>query len=94
MPLNQGLQTEYIVGRDVTDNHYHVEVVRSALTRSLVARFSDIRDEIVAAFNDNIPSKPGGRVAQRYAKRLANRFLRMGFSIRIGDSHASCVPNQ
>ena len=64
MPLKQGLQTEYIVGRDVTDNHYHVEVVRSALTRSLVARFGDIRDEIVAAFNDNIPSKPGGRVAQ------------------------------
>ncbi|KAF4600637.1 hypothetical protein EYR38_005280 [Pleurotus pulmonarius] len=57
--VNDGLQTEYIVGRDVTDNHYHVEVVRSALTRSLVARFGDIRDEIVAAFNDNIPSKPG-----------------------------------
>ncbi|KAF9486888.1 cytochrome P450 [Pleurotus eryngii] len=56
---NDGLQIEYILGRDVADNHYHIEVVRSALTRSLVARFGDIRDEIVAAFNDNIPSKPG-----------------------------------
>ncbi|KDR68413.1 hypothetical protein GALMADRAFT_78764 [Galerina marginata CBS 339.88] len=39
-------QTDYMIGRQIRRDPYHVNVVRSALTRNLAIRFPDIKDEI------------------------------------------------
>ncbi|KAG6872887.1 hypothetical protein C0995_005592 [Termitomyces sp. Mi166 len=43
------------MGPEAFHNHYHVEVIRSPLTRNLVARFPDVQDEIKSAFEEYIP---------------------------------------
>ncbi|KNZ80774.1 Ent-kaurene oxidase [Termitomyces sp. J132] len=49
------LQIMYTMGPEVFYSSYHVEVVRSPLTRNLVARFPDVQDEIQSAFKEYIP---------------------------------------
>ncbi|PBK82225.1 cytochrome P450 [Armillaria gallica] len=49
------LQMGYTIGRDVFADPYHINVVRSALTRNIAVCFEDVADEIQEAFNDNIP---------------------------------------
>jgi hypothetical protein len=53
------MQTKYMMGRGLDDQRYHVATVRTPLTRSLVDRFSDIRDEISECFKDYIPPTKG-----------------------------------
>jgi hypothetical protein len=48
------------VGREVTDNPYHINIVRGPLTRNLANQFEDIRDEMVLAVNDMIPLQKDG----------------------------------
>ncbi|KAG6885315.1 hypothetical protein C0993_003292 [Termitomyces sp. T159_Od127] len=43
------------MGPEAFHDSYHVEVVRSSLTRNLVARFPDVQDEIRSAFEELIP---------------------------------------
>ncbi len=50
---------EYTIGRDVFADPYHINVVRSALTRNIAVRFEDVADEIQEAFHDNIPMTEG-----------------------------------
>ena len=38
---------------------YHIPVIRGQLTRNLGNLFSDLRDEIVLAFDENIPQTEG-----------------------------------
>ncbi|KAI0080996.1 cytochrome P450 [Panus rudis PR-1116 ss-1] len=40
---------------DFDNDPFHIEIVRGQLTRYLASLFGDIRDEIVAAYNDLIP---------------------------------------
>ncbi|KAK7457858.1 hypothetical protein VKT23_010202 [Stygiomarasmius scandens] len=49
------LQLDYTVGSAVRTNLYHVNVVKGPLTRNISTRFSDIRDEIISAFGDEVP---------------------------------------
>ena len=51
------MQTDYTLGRPPRIDPYHIDVVRTPLTRNLGARFEDLRDEIKAAFADEIPAK-------------------------------------
>ncbi|KAF4574541.1 hypothetical protein EYR36_005885 [Pleurotus pulmonarius] len=53
--IQEIMQTKYLLGETVYSTHYHVDFVRSSLTRILAARFDDVRDEITVAFSDNIP---------------------------------------
>ena len=53
----------YTMGPDVFSSSYHVEVVRSPLTRSLVARFPDVNDEIRSAFEEYVPQTEGQKRA-------------------------------
>ncbi|KAJ3478574.1 hypothetical protein NLI96_g9659 [Meripilus lineatus] len=50
-----GLQTDYTMGTAISNNPYHVPIIRSQLTRNLSTLFSDIRDELSTAFKDFIP---------------------------------------
>lgn len=46
---------DYTLGAETRMDPYHIPIVRTTLTRALADRFSDIKDEIIAAFNDIIP---------------------------------------
>ncbi|KAL5480959.1 hypothetical protein ACEPAI_9900 [Sanghuangporus weigelae] len=57
------LAVKYTMGPLIYGNHYHVDLVRSQLTRNLEALYDEIYDEIVQAFEDNIniPQVVGGK---------------------------------
>ncbi|KAG6866486.1 hypothetical protein C0991_003030 [Blastosporella zonata] len=52
----ESIQTIYTMGPEIHFDQYHVDVVKSSLTRSLVERFPDVQDEIAAAFQDFVPA--------------------------------------
>ena len=53
----------FTMGGEVFSSSYHVEVVRSPLTRNLVARFPDINDEIKSDFEEYVPQTEGQKKA-------------------------------
>lgn len=55
------------MGREVTDNPYHINIVRGPLTRNLANQFDDIRDEMVLAVNDMIPCQKDGALLSKYS---------------------------
>jgi hypothetical protein len=62
----QYLQLDYTLGPEVTTNPYHINVVRSTMTRNVAAQFEDMHSEAVSAFEDLISSnslgKPGSNI--------------------------------
>ena len=56
---NNTVQLKYIVAKEVTRSQYHVGVIRGTLTRNIAVQFGDVRDEIIAAFGDEIPLTAG-----------------------------------
>jgi len=58
------LHFDILLGREVFDDGFHVDVIRSQLTRNIAARFSDIQDEITAGFADYVPTKGNGKHQQ------------------------------
>lgn len=55
----QNLASDYTLGRNITKDGYHIEIVRGMLTRNLGKLLGDVRDEIVLAFDENIPVTDG-----------------------------------
>lgn len=55
----QLVQTAYTMGAEIVSLEYHADVVRSSLTRNIGAKFPEVRDEIITAFSDEIPTKDG-----------------------------------
>ena len=49
----------YSISPQVDDDPFHIAAVRSPVTRNLISRFDDIRDEIVESFKDYIPLTEG-----------------------------------
>ncbi|KDR84440.1 hypothetical protein GALMADRAFT_713260 [Galerina marginata CBS 339.88] len=49
------LQLDYTLGPEVTSNPYHVNVVRAAMTRNIMAQFDEMHDEMLQAFADVLP---------------------------------------
>ena len=45
------------MGYDIERSRYHVGVVHGPLTRNIAARFTEVRDEIIWSFRDEIPAK-------------------------------------
>jgi hypothetical protein len=54
------VQMPWTMGLSIHDNPYHLPIIRSQLTRNVGVVFSDIRDEIVAAWGDALPLKGDG----------------------------------
>ncbi|KAG5715861.1 Ent-kaurene oxidase, partial [Termitomyces sp. T112] len=75
------IQTLYTMGPEVRYDNYHVEVVKSSLTRSLVERFPDVQNEIAAAFEEYIPatedwtSVPALPTIMKIVSRSSNRLF-------------------
>ena len=51
--------TDWIFGPQTRNGRYHIPIVRSQLTRNLGNMFSDLRDEIMLAFDEYIPPTEG-----------------------------------
>ncbi|KAH9975527.1 cytochrome P450 [Lactifluus volemus] len=56
-PIRDGLQSEYTFKLLNLDDEYHVDVVRSKLTRNITATFGEVREELVLAFDDLIQTR-------------------------------------
>jgi len=50
--VEESIQAKFTMGRELSENQYHLNAVRTSLTRNLHACFPNVRDEIVCAFND------------------------------------------
>ncbi|THV06416.1 cytochrome P450 [Dendrothele bispora CBS 962.96] len=48
-------QTDYTLTKAANTNWYHFDVVRTTLTQKMDETFPDVRDEMIAAFDDEIP---------------------------------------
>ncbi|KAF9002788.1 cytochrome P450 [Cyathus striatus] len=53
----EAVQLNVIFGPQLLQHRHHIEAVRIQLTRHLASRFADIKDEIVCALTDLIPTK-------------------------------------
>ncbi|KAK7460913.1 hypothetical protein VKT23_008841 [Stygiomarasmius scandens] len=79
--IKDSIQADYTVGKATMLNNYHMDVVRTTLTRNIAVRFSDIRDEIITAFSEEIPvshewtALPALATVMRVVCRTTNRLL-------------------
>ncbi|KIJ13842.1 hypothetical protein PAXINDRAFT_80222 [Paxillus involutus ATCC 200175] len=79
---NDSLNLEYTLGHDVHHNPYHVAIIRSQLTRNLGILYTDLRDEIVTAFEEILDlrgnewkSVPAFQTVQTVICRASNRMF-------------------
>ncbi|KAJ6511683.1 cytochrome P450 [Mycena vulgaris] len=49
-----GLQVDLTIGPEIFHNAYHIDIVRSTLTRNLGKCFPDLRDEITCSFDETL----------------------------------------
>ncbi|KAF7352018.1 Cytochrome P450 [Mycena venus] len=73
---------KYTLGPAFVTNDYHVKVIQSSMTRSLTARFADIKDEVSAAFQDEVilsgeewTAVPALKTILRVISRASNRLF-------------------
>ncbi|KAK7442539.1 hypothetical protein VKT23_016137 [Stygiomarasmius scandens] len=57
LAVKDNLQQDYTMGKTTYLHRYHLDLVKTTLTRNISVRFPDVRDEIVAAFTDEIPAQ-------------------------------------
>ncbi|KAJ7246815.1 cytochrome P450 [Mycena haematopus] len=80
--FGQIFAAKYTLGPGFITNDYHTKVIQSAMTRSITARFDDIKDEVDAAFEDEIKltgdewtSVPALATVLRVISRASNRLF-------------------
>ncbi|KAJ7918487.1 cytochrome P450 [Mycena leptocephala] len=88
---NTLLQMEYTIGHEQHYDPYHIVVVRNPMTRNIGVCFPDIRNEVVAAFEDLVPattgewiSVPAMQTILPIVSRVSNRFF-IGLKCRDPD---------
>ncbi|KAI0721403.1 cytochrome P450 [Cerioporus squamosus] len=57
--FNEILQTEHIMGKEVNENRWHVDVVKTSLTQNLPSILPGLLDELPLAVEDNIRCEDG-----------------------------------
>jgi len=73
-------------------NNYHMDVVRTTLTRNIAVRFSDIRDEIITAFSEEIPVSHGVHILSFTLHKFTDVLVfRMDCFTSIGHCHESSL---
>ncbi|KAI0059476.1 hypothetical protein BV25DRAFT_1840322 [Artomyces pyxidatus] len=55
--IHRSLQVKYTLGEEFETDTYHIPIIRAQLTRNIGVLFDDMRDELVAAFDDMIPAQ-------------------------------------
>ena len=56
----QMLQSEYTLDLLNKNDEYHTDVMRSQLTRNIANTFKDVREELIMAMDDLIPTRDDG----------------------------------
>lgn len=46
----------WTIGINIATRHYHLQIIRQQLTRTLASHFNDVRDEIINSFDDLVPA--------------------------------------
>ncbi|KAJ6470567.1 cytochrome P450 [Mycena vitilis] len=89
--VNSVLFLEHTMGHEQFHDPYQIPVIRTPMTRNIGARFPDIRDEVVAAFEDLVPattddwiSVPATQTVLPILSRVSNRFF-IGLKCRDPD---------
>lgn len=59
------MKTQYTLGRETSEDPFHVEVIKEKLTRNLGNILPDVMDEIQHAFNEYIPAEGDGLCRSR-----------------------------
>ncbi|KAF9477848.1 cytochrome P450 [Pholiota conissans] len=78
------LQLDYTLGPEVTTNPYHINVVRSTMTRNVAAQFDDMRTEAISAFEDLIPSTSTEAHAIPIFSSIAEVISRINARLAVG----------
>ncbi|XP_006458661.1 hypothetical protein AGABI2DRAFT_217430 [Agaricus bisporus var. bisporus H97] len=79
--MNDVLQTKYTMGKAISEDKYHIETVRSPLTRNINVRFDDIKNEIQESWMTYIPptddwvSFPAYETIMHIVARTSNRYF-------------------
>ncbi|KAF8735505.1 hypothetical protein AX14_001941 [Amanita brunnescens Koide BX004] len=55
--IAETIHTDVLLGAETHYDTFHLEIIKSHLTRNIASRFPDIQDEIAAAFPEYIPTK-------------------------------------
>jgi hypothetical protein len=58
--LPQFIQPEYTLDLLNLHDEYHTDVIRSKLTRNIAATFKEVREELVSALDDFLPTSCDG----------------------------------
>jgi len=59
--MSQLLQSNYTIDLLEKNNIYHADVVRTKLTRNIAVTFKDVREEVINALEDLIPTGKDSR---------------------------------
>ena len=59
--LSQFIQIDYTLDWLNKDDIYHTDVIRSRLTRNIAVTFKDVREEVINALEDLIPTGEDSR---------------------------------
>ncbi|KAH8830941.1 cytochrome P450 [Flagelloscypha sp. PMI_526] len=79
--VEEQLQTKYTMGLKGSENIYQIDVVRTTLTRNIGVRFDEMYDEVLACFEDYIPTTeewlpiPALETSMQIVSRVANRLM-------------------
>ena len=60
---------KYTTGRHITDDPFHIEIIREKLMRTLQVVLPDVIDELNVAIPDNIPFKDSGRPRSAFLRQ-------------------------
>ncbi|KAG7092019.1 hypothetical protein E1B28_008402 [Marasmius oreades] len=82
--MTDTLKAIYTISPTVNENPYHVDVIRTPLTRNIGARFHEVQDEIRAAFKDNIPNAEDDWVEISVVKPIRNIVVRASNRLFVG----------
>ena len=80
----QYLQLDFTLGPAVTTNPYHINVVRSPMTRNIGPQFEDMHEEAVDAFKDIIKPARGEWTAIPIFASVAEVVSRINARLAVG----------
>ncbi|KAF8574243.1 cytochrome P450 [Ramaria rubella] len=79
--FDENYLVRHLLGPTIGTNPYHLEIIRTQMARNLGNLFPDLHDEVVNAFEDNIPVTgewtkiPASRTIQQIVARVTNRIF-------------------
>ncbi len=68
------------MGRDVNENRWHVDVIKSSLTPNLPSIFPELLDELPLAVQDNLLCEDGNEVFQHFKRTSLKRINLLGWT--------------